>query len=615
MPLPRQGSRSEIQGPCDSHRKFTHRRKTDGQKDEKTEDRDTSEAEEEKSKGRTRRKPKLHRIYHSTDIHSQQKADSDSDEEDIYAILGKFHREPRKSGALELCKLMLELLMDLCNCDNAQTSPVKYLSPSMLLHLLQALLITENIVIDNKSSGEPISSVSPEETESRDLSEKICRITIQRCLLRVIFTACGIISAQQNGVNILIGHKIVSHILSIGQRSSIFQLPIESEGLLSRSHMLEMGLVSDVVTGLLFCFDVVFHHLPFNPIFIQSAVSLVEEFDEMQGFQMLRKHILYIDWLKSESHDQTTVNSDWLEEDPVKVFGSFLNTMKVVRVNYMHSMKCVKRKHQKCEYTQYFDHHHDILGVTAGDELQQQKEEGSLLMTRQERAGSQSSFNSQPGTKTVCLISSCTDLLLDMLPKVVSKVMRIEVLRMVYTSGVCCCMKMEKIVEPIVKSVAKFSPAVRSFAFDALNKIVLEHFSGGVFHEKSISRLYTCKHCEIESCSTKLKTSVCPDLMAEHSGLISLADSKGLDSGFSSSDRESKFFPLYKLSKWRALHQLKYLLYSENECLAISLAKHLLVLALKGNPFLKAELFFSIYYDTLGTAEMPSPYEEQTGSF
>jgi hypothetical protein len=73
-----------------------------------------------------------------------------------------------------------------------------------------------------------------------------------------------------------------------------------------------------------------------------------------------------------------------------------------------------------------------------------------------------------------------------------------------------------------------------------------------------------------------------------------------MDSGIDSDvNMEAKLSALHKLSKWRAISQLKCLLYSENEPLATSAAKHLLVLAIKGNPFLKAELFFSLYSQAL----------------
>ena len=530
------------------------------------------ETKTDRSRGRLKRKHRLAYFRHSTDLPSQ-KVESDSDDDDIDLLLGSLHKEHRKTSGFELCTLLLNLLQDLTLSDLLQVSPVKYLSPSILPDLLETL-----------------SNMDAEAVLAEQDSEVF--ILIKRHILQVILTCCGIIAAQQNGVNILIGHKVIEKLLFVGQGLKCLDIKPCKDILEDKVLLSKINLVLDIVVGLLLCLTVVFECLPFNPTFIQSARFLVEEFDLNEGFKHLKQMFFISDWLKCN-----TDKIDWMEDDPVKIFGNFLNTVKVVRVNYIHSMKCVKRKHQKCSYSEYFDHHHDILGVPASQQPRPIADE-SLQIKSRSVSQSSHTLQTQHSTQTVCIVAACTDVLLSVLNIANSKSMRLDILRVIYYSGVCCCMNLEEIVKTFVATVDKFTPAVRSYALESMNKIILEHFSGGVgFGIKE--QVLPCAYCEATSDSNTIDANV--NMYAYFHKPALDNELKGLDSGFSSSDVQKTIIlsAVYKLSKYRAVHQLRKLLYADNEALAISIAKHLLVLAIKGNSFLKAELFFSLYMKTL----------------
>ena len=472
--------------------------------------------------------------------------------------------------------LILKLLHKLTLSDLEQVSPVKYLSPAILPDLLEALSSKELDVIN---------ACSEDESSTEALLLIKCHI------LRVVLTCCGIVAAQQNGVNILIGHKIVEKLLNVAQKLNNFSIKQGDDVLQNKVLLLKVNLLSDIVVGLLLCISIVFDCLPFNPMFIKSAKHLMEEFDENQGFNQLQAVFHISDWLKSSG-----TKFDWMDDDPVKIFGNFLNTIKVVRVNYIHSMKCVKRKHQKCSYSEYFDHHHDILGVPANQQVIQEEDESLHLKGR---SSSQSSQTSQtpPSSQTVCMVAACTEVLLTGLGTAESKSMRLDILRVMYASGVCCCMNLEEVVKTFVASIEKFSPAVRSYALETMNKVILEHFSGGMKYGGSVEGLM-CTHCDAIS-NRDSETNFNTLYSYFHKPVLD--ELKGLDSGFSSGEIKRSFIAsaFHKLSKFRAVHLLRPLLYSDNEAVAIAIAKHLLVLAVKGNPFLKAELFFSLFMKTL----------------
>ena len=583
VPLSRQANRSSQQS-VGSNGNISHdsteksktslKRKPSSNRDrsDSGSDSDDDDSRTERTRGKVKRKHRMTLLRNSTDLHSQ-KVDSDTDDDDIDLLLGSLHKEHKKTSGYDLCTLVLNLLQDLTLSDIEQMSPVKYLSPSILPDLLTTL-----------------SNMDVEVNERVKDTEAF--IEIKRHILQVVLTCCGIIAAQQNGVNILIGHKVVETLLCLGQTLELTDLQPSREILENKVLFSKVNLLSDIVVGLLLCLTVVFECLPFNPTFIQSARRLMEEFDLNDGFKNLRKIFWIADWLKSNSD-----KLDWLDDDPVKIFGNFLNTIKVVRVNYIHSMKCVKRKHQKCSYSEYFDHHHDILGVPASQNPRPVADESLQIKSRSLSQSSQT-LQTQPSVQTVCIVAVCTDVLLSVLKLADSKSMRLDILRVIFFSGVCCCMNLEEIIKTFVATVERFSPAVRGYALESMNKIILEHFSGGLGLRLK-DQVLSCTYCEATSDSNITDASV--NMYAYFHKPVMDTEFPGLDSGFSSSDLQKTniLSAVYKLSKYRAVHQLRKLLYSDNEALAISIAKYLLVLAIKGNSVLKAELFFGLYMKTL----------------
>ena len=562
--------------------KTAHKYKQSSSKEQADASDSDEDTKTDRSRGKIKRKHRLIYMRNSTDLHSQ-KVDSESEDEDIDSLLGSLHKEHRKTSAYELCTLILNLLLDLTLSDLGQVSPVKYLSPSVLPDLLETV---SNMDVEGRDS----------EQETELLLE--AHILIKRHILQVVLTCCGIIAAQQNGVNILIGHRLVEKLLHLGHELKCLHIKPCDDVLQNDLLLTKINLLSDIILGLLLCITVVFDCLPFNPTFIKSAKHLMEEFDENQGFEILQKIFYISDWLKCMG-----LKFDWMDDDPVKIFGSFLNTIKVVRVNYIHSMKCVKRKHQKCSYSEYYDHHHDILGVPASQQTRPAVDESLQIKSRSASQTPQA----PPSSQTVCMVAACTEVLLGVLSLAESKSTRLDILRVIYTSGVCCCMNLEEVIKTFVTSVEKFSPAVRSYALESLNKVILEHFSGGMglgTKDHGVS----CTYCEAIS-NQNTDTNV-GSLAYFHKPVLD-DDMKGLDSGFSSGEIQKSIIisAFHKLSKYQAVHHLRTLLYSENEAVAISVAKHLLVLAIKGNPYLKAELFFSLYLKTLklfGTKENKS---------
>ena len=574
-------------------RKFSKRKSAD--LDSKGDsDAESSENTEVKARGKHKRKCRYYNIHSMTD-RKTHKTDSDTDDDDLNMLLKNVNFGERTISSHRLCTLILGLLYDLSLSDLAEKSLGKPISSSILPFLLQCLDGIEKNCAQGKS-----------ETLDRNV-----RIFLQRHILRVIYCCCGVIAVQLNGLNILIGYKIVERILNVVHQMKKERGENQSDAEFYSTFGKEFELIFDAITGIFLSLTVAFENLPFNLTAIKSAMNLMQSFGEHNGFQVMKACILYHDWMKSESGDppqHSTLN----DNEPIRVFGTFLSTLKVVRVNYIHSMKCVKRKHQKCIYAQYFDHHHDILGVPSTTNLvvkDQTLHSKNTSDAKWPSSSLQSADNSQP----VCLVSTCTNFLLELFMNVYSKVTHLDLLKTIYTSGMCCCMDLEHIVEAFKVAVIKCSPAVRTFALDTLSRIILEHFSGGLDYGNRDSLIPLCSHC-LQS-SMHVENESIKDLdFHERANLTKskALKSKGFDSGIDSSEttQDKQVSAFYRMSKWKPVGKLHSLLYNDNETIATSVAKHLMVLAIKGNAFLKAELFFSVYYHTLDAVKTG---DNQTG--
>ncbi|KAL5009292.1 hypothetical protein ScPMuIL_014873 [Solemya velum] len=514
-----------------------------------------------------------------------QHDNSNSDEEDdsqVWDIMSSFKKDTKVTTPFKLCTMILNLLSDLCLLDLDQVSQMKFISSSVLPHLL-------HVISSFHSTDDSVDSAF-RNWNNQNL------ISFQRQLVRLLIMTSGIIATQQNGINVLIGNKTVPILLDVAMKLLRSQKIIDilngncEDQTDCGGFVIEQWLLTDIVLGLVMCLDISFQCLPFNPLFINSSVCLVEDFVAGYGFQLLKT---IIQWHDSSKLESTNHQSQWLDDEPIKVISSFLNTLKVVKVNYIHAMKCVKRKHQKCQYSHYFDHHHDILGIGAAC-----FDKDNIYSTS--RMFLQTDIEYPRLVQTKCLVAAWTEFLLDLLPMLKSKYLQVDLFKNIYLFGVCCCMLPNALIKIVTSCLPSFSPGVRCYVLDILNRLLLEQFSGGekTGAEKELTNSVMCQTCDIveEKVQADNKISGTPLYLT-------------FDSGISSSDinEMSKIYCPMRSPKWRSLQELRSLLFCD-DALAVRVAKQLLGLSIKGKTEVKEELFFSIYMYTLGSFLCPSSH-------
>ncbi|GFS19430.1 lysosomal-trafficking regulator [Elysia marginata] len=346
--------------------------------------------------------------------------------------------------------------------------------------------------------------------------------------------------------------------------------------------------------------------------------------------------------------------------DAVRCMGYLITTLKGIKVNYIHSMKCLKQRHRNCEYGIYYDHHHDILGTpfyTSNRALHEEEttnEEANADLdqsmgsfkafsynTQSQRRGSGlSDHQAQPR----CIVAELVSILLESMAEVSQKSSQVHIISTLGSVGVCCCLQPERVVTPVVAQLTSFTPAVRSFALDTLTTILLDQFLGaqedtpGSYSKSQRTSLNLqgkqsySKHMsqpsepsgaaewmEYQQQESGIRlggtedSSRCVHCYLEGSSPLLAGLPSNLDSGFASCQVE-ELRRQRMLDRWRCLRVMGRLVVGRDQSLAMSCAKHLMTLAVRGNKEIKEELFFGVYLHVLHMkVALPGRKEDTAG--
>ncbi|XP_056022508.1 lysosomal-trafficking regulator-like isoform X3 [Ostrea edulis] len=494
----------------------------------------------------------------------RSQSSKEEDEEEMTILLSKYNNDHRPISSYKLCLLILDVLTDICLLDTDQSNYSKTLSPVLLPHMLHILT---NLYPSLNGGNEELLAFHWLKKQ---------QTYFQRKILRVVLVMMSIVATQPNGINVIVGHKLVSVLLDVARQIQQLQNLKEQLSYARQRTSDDLSQMTDdfvlfteLILGLLMAMDVTFQCLPFNLVHVKSAIQLVEEFDEGHGFLLLENII--------QTLDSNTVKATSIQmklnihvTEPIKIIASFLSTLKSLKLNYIHTMKCTKRKHKSCQFQQYFNHHHNILGLPYFSKVDEKLEgmpESSL-------------------DNTICLVAIWCVFLLDLLVKVKDKSLQIEILQTVELAGNCCCFSLETIFEPIRKCLPSYSVGIQNFALEVFNRILLVYFNrknnGENLKEHTNFQCNTCKDVKLVS-----QENV-EEMKSEKTAIF------GMDSGFSSHDFPDKKLPKPNSSA-KVMQGFKELLFSPEGTVAEVTAKNLGTLAEQGSVALKEDLFFSVY--------------------
>ena len=510
------------------------------------------------------KKPKQPRLKKTMRTHiwaPVAKEDESASEDDFVDSTEDVNLVGKSIASSHLFQLLLHLLEDLAVLDINVNNSGQTLSAVILPVLLDAL-VSFSATSSFKESQLP---------ENEDIILPWTRekgLLVQQQLVRVILTLSGIVATQRNGVRILLSLKVVPGILS----SLAYCRSLEESDAMQQTQ-LEQNVIQDAVCGCLDLFRVVYSNLPFNPSFVRDANAVTELFRRHGGEDYFRYLFTLID--KQQNDNRHTRCESHV--NPMKWLCNLIHCLKVVKVDYIHAIKCLKRRHRNCEFGIFFHHHHDIFGAPLG----------SVLPVNEENSCGQKSI----ADPSVCQMAKWSCLLLECLKKAQAKSNRLLILCALREEGVCCCLHPPSVVNTIIPLVPVLSPAVRNYALETLNTMLLGQFYGSV-EALGLSGV-ACSQC-----SSDLQVTSNAPLRT--------------DSGFASCEvgetHEQK-----SLLRWKSLRLLRQHILSSDESIALSVAKHLITLAIKGNSDIKEELFFGIYLHVLNMKAVDQPVSPSRG--
>ncbi|XP_025103482.1 lysosomal-trafficking regulator-like isoform X3 [Pomacea canaliculata] len=503
-------------------------------------------------KSRHRRFRKSMRTQMWTSSVKEEVSDSDED------FVNMFQHLPTRIGTLSsssMFRLILLLLEDLGTQDVRTGTPGKILSLTILPVLIDVL---KSFSEDTRAQmNTEQKQAADHEVISLPWQRETCLLVLQH-LLRLILTLSAIVATQQTSIRILLSQNVFPAIL----RSLTYCHVIRGDKSTELSSR-ELSIVEDGINGCLALFKRIYAYLPFNPSFIRDANALMELFRIHNGEE-------YFMFLFSERDKSLLVNKSTKKDmhaGPIRWLSDLIHGLKVVKVNYIHAIKCLKRRHRNCDYSFFFHHHHDIFG--APFETWQ-----ALTDT------SQGEEPSRPSFPSLCQMAKWSHLLLECLKRAKSKTSIIQILCTLQEEGTCCCLQPSSIISLFVSLIPSFTPAVRNFALETQNLVLLEQFHG----------------CIETNFFPRKENLMCPHCCMDRDLLDGIP--VGIDSGVSSGDL-AEVHKQKSLLRWRSLRLLRQHILSGTESVALSVAKSLITLAIRGNSDIKEELFFGIYLHVL----------------
>ncbi|CAH1262860.1 LYST [Branchiostoma lanceolatum] len=541
-------------------------------------------------------------------------------------------------SAFELCQVLLSLLEKLSHSELAHgtygsnpASTVLHQLTHMMASLSQSLY---------KETGNTADMVEEEETDFVDGWSDVATASLQRMILRNVLTLCSLSCTKPSGISELAGSGIIATLLDAAKEahSKISRREDRKAGstdpadtknsngdlndantnnndggsgptssysshqngtgnehdtniLLTSALALPSGtilLVHEILRGVLMLINSIVQTLPINLTFLSQALNLLNEFSTSNGYQLVLQTVSQLEELLTHLGEPAEAGRvrDCITSLITAMFKVIIS-MKKAKVDYVHIMTCLRRKHKRCEYGRYIHHHHDICGLSSSsyEQLAHTLNDSQFSPDSQYMSGSQMNFGSRGrGSATRCCIAVASETLLQLLSITSSRFIHMRVLAGIDNVGVCCCMLPFQVLRPVLGSLPSYQPNMRAYALSVLSRILLEQLGG---MELNSLRYESCTVCG----STTVPSTPVYDLTVS-STESTASTTATTESAFYSITDTGRTFCI--MSKWEALGQYQELLHLEDSSVSVQVARHLLHLVAHANEGVRKEFFIQV---------------------
>lgn len=318
-----------------------------------------------------------------------------------------------------------------------------------------------------------------------------------------------------------------------------------------------------------------------NPFYFSQAMDLVQEFIQHQGFNLFETAVLQMEWLLSRDavpseaaeHLKALINS------VIKI----MSTVKKVKSEQLHHSMCTRKRHRRCEYSHFMQHHRDLSG---------------LLVSAFKNQLSESPFEETAEgdvqyPERCCCIAVCAHQCLRLLQQVSLQTTCIQILSGVHSVGICCCMDPKSVIVPLLHAFKL--PALKNFQqhiLNVLSKLLLDQLGGAEISQQI--KKAACNICTVDSDQlAKLGETL-------QGTLCGAGPSCGLPSpsyrfqGILPSSGSEDF-----LWKWDALEAYQNFIFQEDRLHNTQIASHICNLIQKGNVIVQWKLYNYIFNPVL----------------
>lgn len=223
-----------------------------------------------------------------------------------------------------------------------------------------------------------------------------------------------------------------------------------------------------------------------------------------------------------------------------------IQTVKQVKVYHIHNTSCTKRRHKKCNYKTYRDHHHEVCGSRNGEKY---------IVT-----GFQG-----------CVIAELSRSLLYILHQAKQNFTRSRALHAFEVVGFCCCMTPADVIYPLLHELRVCETQIQPRITASLDVFLLQKLGGG-------EKVYPS--CQICGEGHEIKET-------------EMFDCNETDSAVSLSDTSAG--PCFQklpnsYLRWSGFVEYREMIL-ESDTFAGLLLKHMFHLAVNGNKIVKYQLF------------------------
>ena len=487
------------------------------------------------------------------------------------------------SDAFSVSVVILQLLekCSLYESEEGQAfQPVSSISEDLLSSLLQLLCrMNEYVLIEFKNKNfEGNYSVMDHDVDILWDSEHVA--SLQRHILRTLISVSSHICSLQNNIPVFCAIGFIQCMNDIINDSLAHLLP---QVTLCNSTL--FLFIVESLHGILLLLHTIFYSLPLNPAALKGAIQLFHEFEQSNGLCHITKVLMQLD---SETDQGNTDTSTYVVKDKMSDIISsvalLINSMKKAKLYYIHSRKCQKYRHLRCDFSIYKHHHHDIFGMAI--DMEAGNSMTDILIDCDTSEDIETADSKEQHHCSVAALAQC---LLNVFEEGKSKVLKVRSLGALEESGLCCCVSPDVVCELLLKGIESYSSGMRGFVLSALTKILLEQLGGSKLIQRQVDICSVCDDSELQT-SSSLSTSVSDNVKNTKT-----SQSKS-DSALSSSDsslpcNQKEVFR----SRWHCVKFFNPLIFHENDSLSVHVMEHVMCLVSQGSLTLRKELFHDIY--------------------